>query len=190
MISPTLPAELQLGYVHLNVSNLERALKFYEHALGFRLHRRDGGATAYLGAGGPDLVVLTEQPGALRPRRTTGLYHFAILTPSRPALAHSIQHIAETRTPVQGAADHLVSEALYLPDVDGNGIEIYRDRPRAEWRDAAGNFRMDTLPLDLDGLMRELPAAAWTGLAPAPVLGHMHLHVRDIPEARAFYVDV
>jgi catechol 2,3-dioxygenase len=189
MTHPSLPPELRLGYVHLTVADLQRAVGFYQKSLGFQLHRQ-AGDTAYLGAGGPDLLALTEQPGATRPRHATGLYHFAILTPSRPALAQSIQHIAETRTPVQGASDHLVSEALYLPDVDGNGIEIYRDRPRAEWRDAQGNFRMDTLPLDLDGILRELPDEPWAGLRPGTVLGHMHLHVRDIAEAHAFYCEV
>jgi catechol 2,3-dioxygenase len=188
-----------LGHVHLTVSGLDRSLAFYQQALGFKVHRRDETAgTAWLGAGGPDLLILTELPGAKRPRGTTGLYHFAILTPSRLELAQSLKRIAETRTPVEGFADHYVSEAIYLPDPDGNGIEIYRDRPRADWRDANGNFRMGTDPLDIDGLLSELDGgngksserSEWSGLDPATRLGHMHLHVRNIPEAKAFYCDV
>lgn len=189
---PTLSPELQLGFVHLTVSNLERSLSYYQNSLGFRVHRREGD-TAYLGAGGPDLLVLTERPGAVRYRHTTGLYHFAILVPSRPELAQVIKHIAETRTPVQGASDHLFSEALYLGDPDGNGIEIYCDRPRDQWpRDAQGKIQGDTLPMDLEGVLSELPrqTESWTGLHPDTVLGHMHLHVRDIPETLTFYQDV
>ena len=195
-MSPSLHPDLALGYVHLTVSNLERSLSFYQQALGFKVHRRDAATgTAWLGAGGPDLLVLTELTGAKRSHGTTGLYHFAILTPSRLELAQSLKRIAETRTPVGGFSDHYVSEAIYLPDPDGNGIEIYRDRPRADWRDAQGNFRMGTDPLDIDGVLSELDSrdderGEWNGLDPATKLGHMHLHVRSIPEAQAFYCDV
>lgn len=187
----TLPAELRLGYVHLTISNLDRSLAFYQNVLGFQLHRRSGD-TAYLGAGGGDLLALTERPNATRARRTTGLYHFAILVPSRRELAQVIRRVSETRTPAQGASDHLVSEALYLADPDGNGIEIYRDRPRADWPQLNGAVRMDTLPMDIDGVMSELDRQPgdWTGLDAGTVLGHMHLHVRNIPEALAFYREV
>ncbi len=193
---PSLHPDTTLGQVQLTVSDLERSLAFYQQALGFKVHRRDATAgTAWLGAGGPDLLVLTELPGAKHSRGTTGLYHFAILTPSRLELAHSLKRIAETRTPVEGFADHHVSEAIYLPDPDGNGIEIYRDRPRAGWRDANGNFRMGTDPLDIDGVLSELDSnngqrREWNGLDPATKLGHMHLHMRSIPEAKTFYCDV
>lgn len=189
---PTLSNDLHLGYAHLTVSNLERSLAYYQNALGFQLHR-SAGDTAYLGAGGPDLLALTEHRGAVRYPRTTGLYHFAILVPSRQELAQVIKRVAETHTPVQGASDHLFSEALYLGDPDGNGIEIYRDRPREEWtHDAQGQLQGDTLPLDIEGILAELPATSetWPGLHPQTVLGHMHLHVRSIPESLAFYRDV
>ncbi|GAB4423451.1 MAG: VOC family protein [Anaerolineae bacterium] len=189
---PTLSADLRLGYVHLTVSNLERSLAYYQTALGFRLHRC-AGDTAYLGAGGPDLLALTERPGAVRHRCTTGLYHFAILVPSRQELAQVIKRVAETRTPVQGASDHLFSEALYLGDPDGNGIEIYRDRPREQWPcNAQGALQSDTLPLDFEGILSELPSSSelWLGLHSQTVLGHMHLHVCNLPETLTFYRDV
>lgn len=188
---PTLPDDLKLGYVHLTVSDLERSLAFYQRSLGFQVHRRRED-TAYLGAGGPDLLVLTGRPGATRYRRTTGLYHFAIRVPSRLELAQVIQRVSQTRTPVQGASDHEFSEALYLADPDGNGIEIYRDRPRSEWPDFQSTLSHGPLPMDIDGVLSELArgAGSWPGLHPETVLGHMHLHVRDIPEALAFYRDV
>ena len=134
-------------------------------------------------------TVLHENPQARRVRGTSGLYHFAVLVPSRVELAKSLQRLAETRWPVQGFADHLVSEAIYLPDPDGNGIEIYRDRPRSEWPRLDGQIRMATDPLDLDGVLAELDghAEAWTGLHPQTVLGHMHLHVGNLPQANVFY---
>jgi catechol 2,3-dioxygenase len=179
-----------IGFVHLTVANLDRALTFYQAKLGFQLHRRNGD-TAYLGVGGPDLLVLTEQPGARSVSGVTGLYHFAILTPSRVALAQSLRHLAETRTPLQGFSDHLVSEALYLADPDGNGIEIYRDRPRSEWPRQNGQLQMATDPLDIEGILAELgpQPEPWTGLQPETLIGHVHLHVATIPAAEAFYID-
>lgn len=186
-----LPADLRLGYVHLTIPNLDRSLAFYQNVLGFQVQRRDSD-TVYLGAGSDDLLALTERPTATRARRATGLYHFAVLVPSRRELAQVIRRVAQTRTPAQGASDHLVSEAFYLADPDGNGIEIYRDRPRADWPQLRGSVRMDTLPMDLDGVMGELDGlpGEWAGLDAATVLGHMHLHVRQIPEALKFYREV
>ncbi|HKZ69073.1 MAG TPA: VOC family protein [Anaerolineales bacterium] len=186
-----LPPDLSLGHVHLTVSDLGRSLAFYQNALGVKVHRREG-ETVYLGGGQTDLLALTENPGArLYPNRT-GLYHFAILVPSRLELAQSLKHIGVTRTPVQGFADHLVSEAIYLADPDGNGIEIYRDRPRSEWVDSHGSFRMGTEPLDIDGVLAELNGheEQWGGLHPGAVLGHMHLQIRDTVEAQKFYCTV
>jgi len=190
-MSHTIHPETKLGYIHLTVTNLNRSLDFYQQVLGFKLHRRQNG-TAHLGAGQADLLLLTEQPQARRVRGTVGLYHFAILVPSRLALAQSLKQIAETNSPVQGFADHLVSEAIYLPDPDGNGIEIYRDRPRAEWPMANGQLQMATDPLDVEGVLAELSKTdgAWSGLQPDTVLGHVHLHVANIPQAEAFYRDL
>ena len=180
-----------LGYVHLTVTNLPQSLAFYQRSLGFQLHHREGD-TAYLGAGRADLLVLTELPGATPPGRTTGLYHFAILVPSRPDLARVLRNLVETETHLDGAADHLVSEALYLSDPDGNGIEIYRDRPRTAWEYPNGTLKMGTDPLDYQGLVAELKedSGLWDGLPPGTILGHMHLHVANIPEAEAFYSGV
>jgi len=190
-MTETIHPDTRLGAVHLTVSDLERSLAFYQNALGFRLNRREG-AQAFLGAGRSDLLTLLEKPGARAVRRTTGLYHFAILTPSRLELAKALRNLAQTRTPVEGFADHLVSEAIYLSDPDGNGIEIYRDRPRHEWPREDGHIKMATDPIDIDGIFAELQGRpdGWDGLHPETALGHMHLRVAQIANTEAFYRNV
>jgi catechol 2,3-dioxygenase len=187
----SLPSSTTLGSVSLTVSDLDRSLAFYTERLGFRLHARER-AVARLGAGGEDILALVERKGARRVRGTTGLFHFAVLLPSREALALAFASLATSRTPLQGAADHLVSEALYLADPDGNGIEIYRDRPRGEWRWENGEIAMATGPLDLEALLEEADASkiAYGGLPGGTVLGHVHLHVGRIAPAERFYRDV
>jgi catechol 2,3-dioxygenase len=190
--TPSLHPDTRMGAVALTVADMDRALDFYQNTLGFRLRERDG-ATATLVAGDEPLVVLTEEPGARpAPPRATGLYHFAILTPSRVALARSLRRLVERRYPLDGASDHLVSEALYLTDPDGHGIEIYRDRPRAEWPRQAGQIQMATDPLDLRALLGEAAndPRPWTGLEPDTTMGHVHLQVADIPAAESFYTEV
>jgi catechol 2,3-dioxygenase len=191
MTTHSIDPNMQLGHVALTVSDLDRSIEFYREVLGFQIRNKADGI-AHLGAGREDIVVLHENPQARRVRGTTGLYHFAVLIPSRVELAKSLRRLAETQWPVQGFADHLVSEAIYLPDPDGNGIEIYRDRPRDQWPKLDGSIRMATDPLDLDDLMSELDGqdVAWTGLHPQTVLGHMHLHVGSLPKANEFYGDV
>jgi len=181
----------KLGAVYLTVSDLERAIAFYQRGLGFQLHRRADG-TAHLGAGGPDLLVLAERPGAKPAPSHTGLYHFAVLVPSRLELAHALQRLADAQIRLQGAADHLVSEAVYLADPDGNGIEIYRDRPRSEWRYTGSTIQMDSLPLDFSGILAERVTAAATPLTlnPETIIGHVHLQVADIAASEAFYQGV
>ena len=129
---PRLPATLRLGAVHLTVSDLDSSVAFYREAIGLRLHRREK-AVAAMGAGGEDLVVLHEEAGARRAGRHAGLYHYALLYPSRVELARAALRLVVTRTPIQGASDHGTHEAIYLPDPDGNGIELAADRPREVW---------------------------------------------------------
>ena len=178
----------RIGAVHLTISSLDDSIRFYQAHLGFVVHRREE-RTAWLGAGGADLLVLSACERAPRARGTTGLYHFAVLVPTRADLARAFMRLVETDTLMQGAADHGVSEALYLADVDGNGIEIYRDRPRGEWPFANGQLRMGADPIDFDDLA-SAASPSGAGLARETVIGHVHLHVSRLDEAQRFYVDV
>jgi catechol 2,3-dioxygenase len=179
-----------VGPVDLIVADLGRAEQFYRDVIGFKPLGREDGTRALTADGTTPLLILHERPGARpKPARATGLYHFAILVPTRLDLARSLRRLAEMQWPIGGAADHLVSEALYLDDPDGNGIEIYRDRPRAEWPRSGGRIQMATDPLDFDGILAELEHddRLWDGLRPATVIGHVHLHVADLRAAEAFY---
>jgi catechol 2,3-dioxygenase len=179
-----------MGTVSLTVSDLDRSRAFYEGALGLAVRELEDGDLLFGVPGEPGLVRLHGDPSAPPlDRRATGLFHLAILLPSRRDLARALARLAQARWPLDGVADHLVSEALYLSDPDGNGIEIYRDRPREQWRSHGGELQMATLPLDLDDLAGELSAAEEPQAA-APegtAMGHVHLQVSDIPEAEAFY---
>jgi len=182
--------DTSMGVVRLTVSDLARSRAFYERALGLRSTERDDGSLALGIAGEEPVVELRGDSSAPRlDRRATGLYHLAILVPTRPDLAQALARLAEARWPLDGASDHLVSEALYLSDPDGNGIEIYRDRPRDEWRQVDGKLAMDTLPLDIDGVLGELSGAGELhALAPPGThIGHVHLQVSDLHEAERFY---
>lgn len=182
-----LAPETGLGRVHLKVADLDRSLGFYTGTLGFETLRRRAGE-AVLGVGGGESVVLRELPGARRrPKGTTGLYHYAVLLPDRSGLSQALRRLLEAGWRLWGASDHLVSEALYLDDPDGNGIELYRDRPRSEWRWDGGTVRMDTIPLDLDALLSETEDLP-DNMPPGTHIGHVHLHVGDIERARSFYV--
>jgi catechol 2,3-dioxygenase len=184
----TIHPATRIGQVALTVSDLERSLAFYQERLGFGVHRREA-ESATLGAGGLDLLALYAVPGARPAQNRSGLYHFAVLYPERLSLARALQRVAATRTPVQGFADHGVSEAIYLPDPDQSGIELYWDRPRAEWPMEYGELAMVTEPLDLDDLLLEVErtSGGWNGLPAGTVIGHIHLHVAHIPEAIDFY---
>lgn len=181
----------KIGAVYLTVSDFGRSLPYYQHNIGLKLHRQEGDM-AYLGAGGRDLLALRELPSAIHPHRTTGLYHFAILVPSRLELALTLKHLVDTETRIGGASDHLVSEALYLSDPDGNGIEIYRDRPRQEWPLVNGQIEMDTIAFDVESVLGELHGRdhTWAGLHADTTIGHIHLHVSHLSEAEAFYTQV
>jgi catechol 2,3-dioxygenase len=179
-----------IGAVHLTVSDLGRSREFYERVIGLRGTERDDGTIALGAPDGKPLIELHGEPtAAALNRRATGLYHLAILMPSRHDLALALRRLAESGWPLDGASDHLVSEALYLSDPDGNGIEIYRDRPREEWRRADGELQMATLPLDLESVMGELdgPDDRADTVPPATRLGHVHLQVADLTAAEEFY---
>ncbi len=188
-----LPAETQVGPVRLQVSNLERSLAYYQPVLGLRVLEQQPG-TALLGATDDPrpLVELVERAGARPvPRQSRlGLYHFAILLPDRAALGRFVRHLASIGAQA-GASDHLVSEAIYLRDPDGLGIEVYSDRPRTSWRthDTSRGRELDmaTEPIDLDALVAAAGSAPWTGMPAGTVMGHVHLHVADLERAAEFY---
>ncbi len=161
MTTPIHP-ETRIGHVHLKVADLERAIGFYSGVLGFELQQRYGAQAAFLSAGGYHHHIglnTWESRGGNRPAPgTTGLYHTAFLYPDRASLADALRRVVQAGVPIEGAADHGVSEAIYLSDPDGNGIELYRDRPEAEWpRGADGALTMVNAPLDLQALLAEAP---------------------------------
>jgi catechol 2,3-dioxygenase len=189
-MSETLPDDLRLGPVHITVTDLQRSIPFYEDAIGLSVQGRLDG-TAVMGAGERDLVHLVEQAGASPAGRHAGLYHYALLHPSREALARAAQRLLVTRTPISGASDHGISEAIYLPDPDGNGIELAADRPRDRWGDLKDPKTIGPEPLDMHGLLGLVEGqAARPETDPGLVVGHVHLHVGDVDEGLRFYRDL
>jgi catechol 2,3-dioxygenase len=183
-----LPALAHVGGVQLQVSNVRRSIEYYELLLGLTAETRPDGTVA-LAAKGQEapLVTLHTRPGVTRARRgALGLYHFAILLPDRAALGRFAGHLARLRVEV-GMADHLVSEALYLWDPDGLGIEVYADRPRETWQHRGRELVMTTDPLDVDNLIDAAGGEDWTGMPPGTTMGHVHLHVGSLDGAEAFY---
>lgn len=212
MSPATIHPETQMGPVTLRVADLKRSADFYEDVLGFRRVEEQEGTLVLGSEDGTPLLTLLERPGARpMPRRASGLYHFAILLPTRADLGRMLRRLAEAGIEI-GSADHLVSEALYISDPDGNGIEIYRDRPRASWQWDGNTVRMATDPIDVQGLLAEaarepkpgagLPAGTSApdsrtaaqeagGFLPAGTrMGHVHLQVSDIAQALGFYRDL
>lgn len=181
-----------LGELKLKVSNLERSITFYREVVGFRVLSQQE-SIAHLTVDGIHTFLILEQipNAAVTPRRSSsGLYHFAILVPNREQLGLSLRTLIKSGIHI-GQGDHLVSEALYIDDPDHNGIEIYRDRPRSTWkRDADNNYVMASNPVDIEGLLKEAGEKEWSGLSPDTILGHIHLHVSELPKSRAFYLDV
>src|SRR5437588_10166127 len=172
-----LPPETHIGSVHLTVADLDSQHTFYERALGLEVLEREGQTVRLGPPDGPVILELTGNPDApRRPHGTTGLFHFAVLVPGRADLGQALRRVGEAGWRFTGASDHLVSEALYLNDSEGNGIEIYRDRPRAEWPHENGQLQMATIPLDLEGVLGELPDGEPDGgAAPDTRPGHVHL---------------
>jgi catechol 2,3-dioxygenase len=185
----TLPPDTHIGAVHLTVSDPGRTAAFYRDVVGFR-GVEDGGEVALSASGTPpyELVLHSAAEGTAR-RRTAGLYHFAILLPDRSHLARALTHLIEAEAPIEGASDHAVSEAVYLHDPEGNGIEIYADRPRDRWPSRGGRLEMTTEALDLDDLFRSGPGR-WEGMPARARIGHIHLRVNDLARAEAFYAGV
>lgn len=187
----SIPATTAMGPVHLTVADLERSVAYYRHSIALDVRER-GAGRASLGAGNAELLALVEEPGARPAPRHTGLFHFALLVPTRADLARWVAHAARERVPLAGMSDHFVSEAVYLGDPDGHGIEIYADRPREVWEGKV-MARMTTEPLDVNGLLAELndPAtASFHGLAAGTVMGHVHLQVASTEDTVVFFRDV
>ncbi|MBA3909768.1 MAG: glyoxalase [Rhodobacter sp.] len=182
----TASAPVEISHVALTVHDLEGMARFYTEALGLNELSASTGARR-LGADGHTLVELREDRAARQATgREAGLFHTAFLMPDRPALARWLRHATDGGLQLQGASDHFVSEALYLADPEGNGIEVYADRPRAAWRAPDGSLRMGTERLDLNALVKAADAP-WIGAPEGMVVGHVHLQVGDVPQAEAFY---
>jgi len=185
----TIHPQTKLGPIHLRVADLSNLVSYYT-TLGLHLRRRTG-KQAVLGTSELDLLVLDERADGQRVRGTSGLYHFAILLPSRTDLGRTLRHFGQSAIRVDGASDHAVSEALYLTDPEGNGIEIYRDRPRSEWQYPSGQLVMNIEPFDVEGVLAAGKAdqSEWNGFPTGTSMGHIHLHVSKIDATEGFYRD-
>ena len=187
-LSPTAP--MQIGLVTLNVQNLESVSDYYRRVIGLEVIATDG-TTQRLGAAGTALLELRGD-AALAPRdpRSAGLFHTAFLMPSRGDLGAWLRYVASSRLPVAGASDHAVSEAIYLSDPEGNGIEVYGDRPRSTWPSSAAGIEMTTEALDVQDLLAEEAGKEWRGAPAGMIVGHMHLQTGRLTTAEAFYKDL
>lgn len=186
----TLPADLRLGAVHLTVADVDRSVAWHQRALGLVVHRREA-AQVELGDGSESLVVLHEDAGA-RPAAGdhAGLYHYALLYPTREELARAVLRLAVTQTPIEGASDHGTHEAIYLSDADGNGIELAADRPREQWPPGFG-YGHGPAPLDFPALLAPVAGEQpGSHVSEGLRVGHVHLHIGDIEQGLAFYRDI
>jgi catechol 2,3-dioxygenase len=180
-----------IDHSHLVVRDLAMVSSWYQQIMGLTPMDRTASGETLGVAGRPLLMLTTEGNAAVAPRNAPGLFHTAFLVPDRTELGRWLAHVAHNNVPLQGASDHLVSEAIYLGDPEGNGIEVYRDRPREEWNYIEdGMVKMATLPLDLQALYDAAPKDKWDGMAEGTAIGHIHLQVSDIPQANAFFRDV
>ncbi|MBG9796570.1 VOC family protein [Brevibacillus laterosporus] len=177
-----------VSQVHLIIENIERSIAFYKDMLGLQILDRTETKVVFTANGKTPLVTI-EQPDNVAPKEPwkTGLYHFALLVPSRADLANTLLHLLQEGYPLQGASDHLVSEAVYLADPDGNGIEIYVDRPSETWVWEGDSVGMSTEPLDIEGLLQENKEENWKGLPSGTIMGHIHLQVANLQQAEEFY---
>lgn len=186
LLPTRLPAGLSIGPVELTVSDLQRSVVFYREVLGLVVQEHTP-VTATLGAGPRPLVRLTEVSGAVPvPVGSTGLYHLALLLPTRAALARWVRHVSALGLRV-GRSDHLVSEAFYLTDPDGHGIEVYRDRPRNQWRWTLDQVQMASDPIDIPDLLAEAGPEPFSHAPESTVMGHVHLRVSDLGATETFY---
>jgi catechol 2,3-dioxygenase len=181
-----------LGGVELTVTSLERSIDFYTRVIGLSLDGRDANRAVLVATPGTPLVTLHEDPSAQAPGRRAGLYHFALLFESREELARAGRRVAETRTPIDGASDHVTHEAIYLPDPDGIGVELAADRPRERWPDLSGPdaYAHGPMPLDIPDLFSTIAAEPYPEHAGGGLrMGHIHLHVGDLESSLRFYRD-
>ena len=186
-MSQLLPA-IEMGAVALAVADLDRSVDYYRRTIGLKLLERENGR-AVLGVSGRPLLELEARPGGRRDDEAADLFHFALLVPSRAALGQQLQHFTDIDSRLTGASEHFVSEALYLRDPDGHGIEVYRDRPRDDWYDGE-KFLLGTAQMDVQGVLeagRTAPGA-WEGIDPGTVMGHIHLESPDLALSKDFYV--
>jgi catechol 2,3-dioxygenase len=189
--TPVIHPATHLGHVHYTVADLERQVAFYRDILGFKLHWREGGS-AVLGSGKQELLRLTENANARRVSRTTGLYHTAFLVPTRWDLAQMLRSIAETRTPIQGTSNHGTHFAIYLPDAEGNGIELAWDFPKDKWPKNFEEMLRNNRGLDPQEVFSALAEndAPWQGIHPDTQIGHVHLHVSHLDTTDHFYREI
>ncbi|TDM00664.1 VOC family protein [Macrococcus carouselicus] len=181
--------DTHMGAVHLNVNFLENSIRFYHEILGMEILKQNNDYTA-LGLGGHPLIYLY-QTDAKRAPGQAGLFHMALLVPNRTELGNIFNHLIQTQYPLAGASDHDVSEALYLQDPEGNGIEIYRDYPTEEWIfQDNGYVTMGTVEMDYQGVLDAQDGKPFTGLHPDTIMGHVHLSVQNLPASIEFYKDV
>ena len=176
--------------IALKIEDLDHSLKFYKDIMGFNILHQDDNK-AILSADGINPIITLEQPEGIKPKelRRTGLYHYALLLPNRKELGKLIKHLKETGYPLVGAAHHGVSQAIYLQDVDDNGIEVYVDTPYTSWKWDNNTVNMVTKPLNLKELMEEAKEENWEGIPKETIIGHIHLHVSNLEEAERFYVE-
>lgn len=180
-----------VGNVHLLVKDLHRSMTFYKEVIGFTILEQTEKKAA-LSADGKTVLLTIEQPEVIieKQPRTTGLYHFALLLPTRADLGNVLMHLLQSGYPLQGASNHGVSEAIYLGDPDGNGIEIYADTPEEEWIWQDNHVQMITESMDAEGVLASRISDTWNGLPVGTVMGHIHLHVSDLVKAEEFYINV